>query len=183
MITVALTATIDATAERVWRAVIDPAERALWDDRILGEIRLPLADSRSIRARRRLPGSAPEALRATCWRFRLGDVPLVMVEELQRLDGRERLLGRVSIGSLHFDETLTVHAEQDASGRRVRLGMKLVCSNRIAVLGELIPRLEVQRFLIEYVDTTLRQIRKHCEAIDRARIESDFENLRAAACR
>jgi hypothetical protein len=80
------------------------------------------------------------------------------------MEGHERLFGRISIGSMHFDQTITVVEERDESGPRTRLGMKLVASNSIAVIGELVPRLEVQRFVIEYVDTTLRLIRKHCEA-------------------
>lgn len=182
MITVALTATIDATAERVWRAVADPDERACWDDRILGEIRLPVSASRSMRTRSRVPDLGSPAIRSNCWRFRLSDVPLVMIEETLRIEERERLFGRTSIGSLHFAQTLTLHAEYDRSGPRVRLGMKLVGANRVAVIGELIPRIEAQRFLIEYADTTLRQVRKHCEASEHARTLSNFARLRTLVC-
>jgi len=163
LITVALTATIDSTSERVWRALVDPAERPLWDDRILGEI--PTPPSRA--SRRPTPQPAedpPDVLRRTRWRFRLADIPLVMVDEILRIEGHDRLYGRISIGSMHFDETITVHAENDPSGPHARLGMKLVTNNSIAVIGELVPRLDVQRLVIEYVDTTLRQVRKHCEA-------------------
>lgn len=165
MITVALTATIDAPGERVWRALVDTAERPAWDDRILGEVRLPETSSRLLRRPRPVPpGFALHAPRRTCWRFLLEGVPLVMIDEILRIDGHERLLGRISIGSLRFDHTTTVHLEHDRSGRRVRVGMKLVAGNSVAVIGELVPRLEVQRVLIEYADTTLRRIRKHCES-------------------
>jgi hypothetical protein len=163
LITVALSATIDSTSERVWRALVDPAERPLWDDRILGEI--PTPPSRA--PRRGAPRAADDpqdVLRRTRWRFRLADIPLVMVDEILRVEGHDRLYGRISIGSMHFDETITVHAENDPSGPHARLGMKLVSHNSIAVIGELVPRLDVQRLVIGYVDTTLRQVRKHCEA-------------------
>ena len=65
---------------------------------------------------------------------------------------------------MRFDQTLRIAEERDDGGPRSRLAMKLVANNSIAVFGELIPRLEVQRLAIEYVDTTLRLVRKHCEA-------------------
>lgn len=156
----ALTATIDATGERVWRSIVDPSERPFWDDRILGEIKRPLGSPIGDRPTRR----SPDPIRCTRWRFRFSGIPLVLVDETHRMEGHERLFGRISIGSMHFDQTITVAEERDESGPRTRLGMKLVASNSIAVIGELVPRLEVQRFVIEYVDTTLRLIRKHCEA-------------------
>lgn len=165
MITVALTATIDAPGERVWRALVDAAERPAWDDRILGEVHLPETSARLLRLPRPVPpGFASGAPRRTRWRFRLAGVPLVMIDEVLRIDGHERLLGRISIGSLRFDHTTTIHHENDRSGRRVRVGMKLVAANSVAVIGEVVPRLEVQRILIEYADTTLRRLRKHCES-------------------
>ncbi len=169
MITVALTATIDATGERVWRSIVDPSERPFWDDRILGEIKVPLTDRPTRRAphRRTRRANTPNStapIRCTRWRFRFSGIPLVLVDETHRMEGHERLFGRISIGSMHFEQTITIVEERDESGPRTRLGMKLVASNTIAVIGELVPRLEVQRFVIEYVDTTLRLIRKHCEA-------------------
>jgi hypothetical protein len=194
LITVALASTIDAPGERVWRAVVDPTERSLWDDRIVGEIRLPAASARLLHRRRGARGSCRDArassgddrapsrsaldrrpdepigrsegdtARVACWRFRLASVPLVLVDEIHGVEGGDRLIGRIAIGSMRFEQSVTLHEEHDESGPRARLGMKLVAGNRIAVLGELIPRIEVQRILIEYVDTTLRQIRKHCEA-------------------
>lgn len=168
MITVALTATIDAEGERVWRALVEASERPLWDDRILGEIHLPMPRKRGGRSNARTRADRhADTLRRTVWRFRLGGVPLVMVDEVYRQEGRERLVGRISIGSLHFDQVITVHEERDSSGPHTRLGMKLVAGNSIAVISELVPRLDVQRIVIEYVDTTLRQIRKYCETDER----------------
>jgi len=172
LITVALTVTIDATGTRVWRAIVDPAQRPIWDDRILGEIQSSHADSRTQRAPRRTHASLrPEPLRRTRWRFLWADVPLVLIDEIHRVDGHERLFGRISIGSMHFDQTTTIVEESDESGPHVRLGMKLVANNSIAVIGELVPRLEVQRLVIDYVDTTLRLVRKHCELDPRPAID------------
>ena len=84
-----------------------------------------------------------------------------VVSEAERND---RLVSRISIGSMLFDQTLTFHREDDESGPRTRLSMKLVARNQIAVIGEVVQRLDVQKIVIEYVDTTLRQVQKHCEA-------------------
>lgn len=172
MITVALSAQIGTPLDRVWRALIDPTERVAWDERILGEVELSTSAARSANRGRR-SGEAREprdeskrrqAIRKTSWRFRLGGVPLVMLDEILEASGKDRLVSRISIGSMHFDQTLTLHREDDETGPRTRLGMKVVAHNSIAVIGEVVPRLDVQRIVIEYVDTTLRQLQKHCES-------------------
>lgn len=163
MITVALSATICAPRERVWRAVTDPAERAAWDERILGEVSLSRGTLKAEASVRSRPGKQ-SSLRKTRWRFRLGNVPLVMQDEIIRADRHDRLLSRISIGSMHFDQTLTLHTEDDETGPRTRLGMKIVSRNKITVIGEVVTQINVQKLVIEYVDSTLRQVQKHCEA-------------------
>ncbi|MEM9174386.1 MAG: hypothetical protein AAGC67_04070 [Myxococcota bacterium] len=161
MITLALSAAIGAPRERVWRALVDPSEREIWDDRVLGPVEL----SRRARSPERTHALEKKpVLRTLRWRFKLGQVPLVLQEEVIRADGHDRLVSRVTIGSMHFDQTLTLHAEDDETGPRTRLGMKIVATNSVAVIGEIIPRLDVQKLVMEYVDATLRQVQKHCEA-------------------
>ena len=157
MITVALSATIGAPTERVWRALTDSGERIAWDDRVLGEIAASGANEPRARA------GAPRK-DTNKWRFRLGGIPLVMRDEIVTTKPNDRIVSRISIGSMHFDQTLTLHREDDESGPRTRLGMKLVARNRIVVIGEVVERLDVQKLVIEYVDTTLRQVQKYCEA-------------------
>jgi len=183
LITVALSAQIGAPLDRVWRALIDPTERVAWDERVLGEVALSdsvgSSSARSRQAKREKARTARgggrwakadpqrerrEVIRRTSWRFRLGGVPLVMLDETLEADAHDRLVSRISIGSMHFDQTLTLHREDDETGPRTRLGMKLIARNSIAVIGEVVPRLDVQRIVIEYVDTTLRQVQKHCES-------------------
>jgi hypothetical protein len=171
LITVALSTTIGASHERVWRALVDPEERPIWDERILGRVGAGDAAAPGSGRRRRTTSTADgeacpsqkDPLRLTRWRFLLGNVPLVMHDEVFAASPTERLVSRISIGSMHFDQTQTLHAEDDESGPRTRLGMKLVARNSIAVIGEVVPRLDVQKLVIEYVDTTLRQVQKHCE--------------------
>jgi hypothetical protein len=161
LITVALSITIGASAEQVWRALMDPAERATWDERILGEVApAPDAPRRDGSRRKSRGDDLPRRVR---WRYRLGEVPLVMQDDLLSADPFERMVNRIGIGSMHFDQTLTLFSEDDETGPHTRLGMKLVARNSIAVIGAVIPRLDVQKLVIEYVDTTLRQIQKYCE--------------------
>ena len=157
MITVALSATIGASSDRVWQALTDPSERVAWDERVLGEV----ASSRRPHLNRR---KAENTAGKSQWRFVLGGIPLVMREEIVESEARQRMVSRISIGSMHFDQTLTLHREDDETGPRTRLSMKLIARNRIAVIGEVVERLNVQKIVIEYVDATLRQVQKHCEA-------------------
>ena len=163
LITVALSASIGAPIDRVWRALTDPAERVAWDERILGEISLSGASAMPTKAIN-ATGDKETPGQKTKWRFRLGAIPLVMLEEIVGVDRHERLVSRISIGSMHFDQTLTLYREDDESGPRTRLGMKLIANNQIAVIGEVVQRLDVQKVVIEYVDTSLRQVQKYCEA-------------------
>ncbi len=164
LITVALSATIGAPIDRVWRALTDPSERIVWDERILGEVSLSHGSSRSAK-RRRAAGQGESALpEPTKWRFRLRGIPLVMQDTVCEILRNERLVSRISIGSMRFDQTLTLHREDCGSGPRTRLGMKLVTRSQIAVIGEVVERLDVQKIVIEFVDSTLRQVQKYCEA-------------------
>ncbi len=170
MITVAFSATIAATRERVWQALTLLDERLSWDERILGEIP-PATDPRrsdQIRSHRKsVPSTASlhGPLRSLRWRYRLGGVQLVMHEDFREIEPPGRLASRVSIGSLRFEQTFTLHREDDdGSVARTRLGIRIVVGNSIAVVGEIVPRLDVQKLVIGFADTTLRQIQKHCEA-------------------
>ena len=166
VITVALSANIGAAHERVWRALVDPNERVCWDERILGAVDLPP----SSRQRHRLEKShavasdTRPALRSARYRFQLASVVLVLQDEVVAADRHDRLVSRISIGSLRFDQTMTLYDEESEAGPLTRLGMKIVAQNSIPVLGESLSRLDVQKWVIEYADTTLRQVRKFCEA-------------------
>jgi len=167
LITVALSTTIGAHAEPVWQALTDPRERIVWDERILGEVALSSAVQRR-NVPSRSNGQDPAPSRSTGrqrirWRIRFGGIPMVMQDDLLKSDLLERRVSRVSIGSMRFDQTLTLYSDDDETGPHTRLGMKLAAGNSIAVLGDVIPRLDVQKIMIEYVDTTLRQIQKYCE--------------------
>lgn len=175
MITLALSVTVGAPTQRVWRALVDPAERIAWDERLLGEIS-PDVGTRKRRGAVKRPSRNAAAvalteadavaapLRTNRWRFRLGGVPLVMLDRIVDAEPGARLVSKIVIGSMQFEQTLTLHSENDETGHQTRVGMKLVAKNSIAVIGEIVPRVDVQKLIIEYIDTTLRQVQKHCEA-------------------
>ncbi len=154
MITVALSASIGARAEHVWRALTDPDLRPAWDERILGEVSLSAASRRN---------SLPISGQGRCWRFMLGGVPMLLKYDVIASEPGDRHVSRMSIGSMRFDQTLTFFTEDDETGPHTRVGMKLVAHNSIAVFGEIIPRLDVQKLIMEYIDTTLRHVQKYCE--------------------
>lgn len=158
MITVALSVTIGAPNDRVWRALTDPSERIVWDERILGEI-VPSPERSKDTTR-----SSDIVPNKTKWRFRLRGVPLVMHDTTSEYVTNERIVSRISIGSMHFEQNLTLQREDDDTGPKTRLGMKLAAPNQIPVIGDVVQRLDVQKLMIEYADTSLRQIQKHCEA-------------------
>lgn len=177
VITVALSATIGATRERVWQALTLLGERTRWDERILGEVARDTGTARSdrIRSHRTNAPSAdslPGVPRSIRWRYRLNGVQLVMHEHIREIEPPRRLVSRISIGSLRFDQTFTLHRDDprddhlddDHSDAKTRLGLRVAASNSIAVVGEIVPRLDVQKLVIGFADTTLRQIQKHCEA-------------------
>lgn len=165
MITVALSVRIGARAETVWRALTDPAEREIWDERVLGEAVLSAAArSRSERSATPKPSGGPTAASARVrWRFRLAGIPQVLDEQLLEVQPEKRAVSHLAIGSMHFDQTLTFHSEDDESGPHTRLGMKLVARNQVPVIGALIERADVQKVVLEYIDATLRQAQKYCE--------------------
>jgi hypothetical protein len=182
VITVALSATIGATRERVWQALTLLGERTSWDERLLGEIAIDTGPLRSDRSRSHRT-SAPSTVslqtvslqgvpRSIRWRFRLNGVQLVMHEHIREIEPPGRLVSRISIGSLRFDQTFTLHSDHHSDDQRdddhydakTRLGLRIAASNSIAVVGEIVPRLDVQKLVIGFADTTLRQIQKHCEA-------------------
>jgi uncharacterized protein YndB with AHSA1/START domain len=147
VITIAMSAVIDAGPLRVWRALTVPAEVAAWDDSILG------------------PAEAfvdyPESCRPVRWRCRLGGVQTVMHERPLDVEPPGRLRSAISIGSMRYEQTFTL-APEPGSAMRTRLGMRVVASNSIPVVGAVVDRFAVRRLATERVDSTLRSLQKWC---------------------
>lgn len=149
-----MSAAIAAEPQRVWRALTDSSECIAWD-----ENRLTALDATD---RYPAPG---ETIR---WHYRMGSVPIIMREQPIEVVVGRKLHSKVTLGSLHFDQTFTLNLEHDpdseADGAKTLLGMKVVASNSAPILGAVIDRFEVRRLTVDRVDASLRAITKWCES-------------------
>lgn len=148
MITIAMSAVINAEPEQVWRALTDPDALMEWDERVIGSIDVP--------------DDYPVTGQHARWRYRVGSVPLVLHDRPQEIVQFERLRSAVTVGPMHFQQTYTLCLES-CEPHRTRLGMKLVQSNSVHVMGGVVDRFEVRRMAVDRIDTTLRSIQKWCE--------------------
>jgi hypothetical protein len=153
LITIAMSATIAAEPKRVWRALTSPEECVGWDDQCLGLV----------------PTDAcyPEVGRMTRWSYKLGNIPMVMRECPVEVTAPRILHSSLRLGSLRLDQTYTLASERDASidgdHQKTRLGMRIVASSAVAVLGAVIDRFEIRRLTTDRVDANLRAVSKWCE--------------------
>ncbi len=153
LITIVMSSAIAATPQRVWQALTVPSECMSWDENLLSAVD---------------PVDAyPKTGEIVRWQYRMGSVPIVMREEPIEIVLGRKLRSKVTLGSLHFDQTYTLALEQDlqsgADAIKTVLGMKVIASNSAAVLGAVIDRFEVRRMTADRVDATLRAITKWCE--------------------
>jgi uncharacterized protein YndB with AHSA1/START domain len=148
LITIAMSAVIDADPPRVWRALTVPAELIAWDESILGP-----AESFD---------GYPSSGRAVRWRCRLGGVQTVMHDRPIEVEPPGRLRSVISIGSLRYEQTFTLAPEPGPGAIRTRLGLRIVASNSIPVVGAVVDRFEVRRMTAGRVDSTLRCLQKWC---------------------
>ena len=145
-ITTALSALIHAPRRRVWGALTTPSELIRWDRAAL-ELIEPADD---------FPTVGHEA----CWRYQLGNVPVVLRDRPVEVVAGERLRSDVALGLFHFVQTWSLADEADAT----RLGIHLGSGSTIAVVGGTVDRFDVRRLAAEYVDAKLHGLRRWCEA-------------------
>jgi len=147
-----MSAVIDADTKRVWRALTEPGELVTWDEQLVAPVEAPTEYPRSGQHVR--------------WRYRLGSVQLVLHDRPQAVEPCKRLRSLLSLGSMRFDQTYTLlqEPEDDPDVPRTRLGLKIVASNSVPVIGSIVDRFEVRRLATERIDTTLRAISQWCES-------------------
>jgi uncharacterized protein YndB with AHSA1/START domain len=148
VITIAMSTVVGATRQTVWRALSVPAERVGWDERLLAAI-----DG---------VDDYPRAGRLARWRYRLGSVPVVMEDHPLEVVPGERLRSQLGFGHLRIDEIWTL-ADENGSGERTRLALRLVASNSVPLVGGLLDRFSVREVAAGIADGRVRQIQKWCE--------------------
>lgn len=139
---------IDADRERVWRALTEPSELVAWDQRIVSAV----DDGGQ---------GYPFAGRHVRWRYRLGTVQVVLHEQPLEIERPERLSSALKVGSMRFEQTYTLTRESE-SPERTRLGMKLVTTSSVPVLGDVVDRFSVRKIAAERIDHTLRSVQQWC---------------------
>lgn len=148
-----MSATIAAHPRRVWRALTSPDECITWDEQCLGLVPTDRC--------------YPEVGQLTRWRYKLGNVPLIMQERPIEVSPPRKLHSSVNLGSLRFDQTYTLALEHapsiEGDPPKTILGMRIVASNAVPFLGGVVDRFEVRRIAVDRVDANLRAITKWCE--------------------
>lgn len=94
MRTVTVVVSIAAVPERVWHALVSPAEVARWDGSE------PLA----------VPGTYPEPGQYARWSARLGGVALVLHDQVRRVEPLHLLAASIDLGPLHLEEEYRLEA-------------------------------------------------------------------------
>jgi hypothetical protein len=146
VISIALSTAIGAGRETVWRALTDPSELIRWDERIL-ESQGAIEGYPSV-------GSCAR------WRYRLGNVPVMLSERPLLVCAPERLDVEIELGLFRFSVSYGVGRE-DAD--RTKLLVKLATGNSVPLVGGALDRFDVRRAASDFLDLRLRALQKWCE--------------------
>lgn len=139
---------VGASRQQVWRALTVPEQRIGWDERLLAPI-----DGVE---------DYPRAGHLARWRYRLGSVPVVMEDHPVEVVPGERLRSQLGFGHLRLDEIWTL-GDENGSGERTRLALRLVASNSVPLVGGLLDRFSVREVAAQIADARVRQLQKWCE--------------------
>lgn len=147
-----MSAEIDAPPHRVWQVLTEPSELSAWDERIIAPIDV---DS-----------SYPFAGQHVRWRYRLGGVQVVMHDRPIEIVPGKRLQSVLQMGSLRYEQTYTLAPQLplDEAGEptATQLGMKVVASNSVPLMGGTVDRFEVRRMTVKHIDSALKAIQTWC---------------------
>jgi hypothetical protein len=148
VITIVMSAVINADPQQVWNALTTPRELVAWDERIVDSVDVP--------------ESYPAPGQHARWRYKLGSIQVIMHDRPREIVPLERLRSSLRLGSMRFEQTYTLRSEPGEPSR-TRLGMKLVAENSVPVVGAVVDRFEIRRLATDQIDTTLRSVQKWCE--------------------
>ena len=133
---------IAAMPSRVWRALCDPAEVALWDSGVMEALDAP-------------PGY-PQPGQHVRWRYASGPFR-ILHDRPQEVEPERRLRSLISIGPFRFDETYTL-APTDGG---CRLTASLEVRAPVPMVGWAIERLYLGRQTKRTVTASLEAIKRH----------------------
>ncbi len=148
MITSSISTSISADRESVWHALTTPSELIRWDDQLVALLD-PVPDY-------------PQVGQHAHWRYRVGSIELVTQQTIREIRTGERLQSSVSLGLFRFDEVYGL-MDDAATPDHTRLTLRVVASNSVPLVGGLLDRFDVRRFLTDLIDSRLRGLQKWCE--------------------
>lgn len=137
---------IEASRERVWRALSVPTEVVCWDTGIVEPIDAP--------------PDYPRAGQHVRWRYRLGPLPMILHDRPSEVEAPSLLRSSIRLGPFDFDETYTLRAV-DASTTHLTAELKV--SAVPAFLGARFERLFGLPLARATVRSSLAAIKQHCE--------------------
>jgi hypothetical protein len=139
---------IAADRARIWRALTIPSEVIQWDTGVVAPLDAP--------------PEYPSAGQRVRWRYRLGPIALVLHDEPLEVLPEETFRSSIRLGPFHFDETYSIASQ--AAGRS-ELTVELSVASAVPLVGALLVRLAGYPLARATVRTSLRSIKRHCEAI------------------
>lgn len=138
---------IAADRARIWRALTLPSEVIQWDTGVVEPLDVP--------------PEYPKAGQRARWRYRLGPIPLVLYDEPNEVLPEETFRSSIRLGPFHFDETYRIASQ---AARRSELTAELSVASAVPLVGALLARLVGYPLARATVRTSLRSIKRHCEA-------------------
>jgi hypothetical protein len=144
-------AIIQAPVERVWRALIDPAEVVMWDG--------------AVESVEQLTQPYPRPGQHARWRYRLGPMRVTLHDQPLEVAPEELFRSRIRVGPFNLDETYELAPEGDEAAR---LSLRLRVWLGLSLLGPLLDQFVSARVARASVRGALVSIKSYCEEMRRA---------------
>lgn len=144
-------AIIHAPVERVWRALVDPAEVVLWDG--------------GVEAPEQVTQPYPRPGQHARWRYRLGPFRLTLHDLPMEVAPEQTLRSRIRVGPFNLDETYQLAPDGDEASK---LSLRLRVWLGLSVLGPLLDQFVSGRVARTSVRGALVSIKAYCEEMRRA---------------
>lgn len=145
MYTFEVTVQIDASPQRVWRALCDPAEVVQWDSGVAAALDAPT--------------DYPQAGQHVRWQYRHG-LFRILHDRPQTVVAEHTLRSLLAVGPYRFDETYTLGAHDGGC----RLSAAMDVSAALPLVGGLVARYHLGPRTRAAVGASLAAIKRHCEA-------------------